>query len=62
MHVSEECTPSEKQSGAVGQKVETIFMPDALIDLLKPSDIGHDVICDYTVSGGRAFLDNVTVK
>lgn len=62
MHVCGECTPSEKVNGFVGQKTEVIFLPDNLVDMLKPSDIGHDLICDYTVSGGRAFLDNVTIK
>lgn len=62
MHVATECTPSDKESGFVGVKAETIFLPDDLVDMLKPSDLGHDVICDYSVSGGRAFLDNVTIK
>lgn len=62
MHIVSELTPTEKAGGAVGQKVEQVFLPESLVDMLKPSDIGHDVILDYTVSGGRAFLDNVTVK
>ena len=62
MHISSDFNPREKSDGAVGQKCENIFLPSELVDLLKPSDIGHDVVLDYTVSGGRAFLNNVTVK
>lgn len=62
MHIVSDFNPREKSEGAVGQKTEDIFLPTELVDLLKPSDIGHEVILDYTVSGGRAFLNNVTVK
>ena len=57
-----ELTPSEKTNGYVGQKTEELFMPEALVDLLRPTDIGHELVLDYTISSGRAFLENVTVK
>lgn len=62
MYVVSDFTESEMAKGAVGSKVEDIFLPDDLVDMLKPSDLGKDVFCDYTVSNGRAFLNNVTVK
>ena len=57
-----ELTPTEKNNGYVGQKTEELFMPQELIDLLRPEDIGHELICDYNISSGRAYLVNVTVK
>lgn len=52
----------DKTFGAVGEKAEEIFMPESQVDLLKPSDVGHELILDYDMSDGRAFLYNVTVK
>lgn len=52
----------EKSNGYVGVKVDEVFMPDKLTDYLKPEHINHELILDYSVSGGRAFLENVTVK
>ena len=52
----------ETASGAVGCKTEQIFMPEEQYDFLKPEHIGKDVKLDYELSGGRAYLVNVTVK
>ena len=60
--VTSELTAVDKQNGYVGCKVEELFMPENLVNLFKPEDIGHEVVCDYNISGGRAFLTNVTVK
>jgi hypothetical protein len=55
-------TQREIQNGLVGQKSEDIFLPDEQLNLLKPSDIGHELICSYSYSNGRGFLESVTVK
>ena len=60
--VVKDLSPRDKSFGYVGQKTEEIFMPDGYIDLLKPEDIGHELILDYDMSEGRAFLYNVAVK
>ncbi len=52
----------ETSAGAVGCKTEQIFMPEDQYDLLKPADIGKEIKLDYELSGGRAYLVNVTVK
>lgn len=60
--VLKDLTPRDQAYGYVGQKTDEIFMPDSQLDLLKPEDIGKELILDYDMSDGRAFLYNVTVK
>ena len=48
-------------AGCVGNAVEEIFMPDELYDLLKPGDVGKELQLDYELSGGRAYLVDVSV-
>ena len=61
--VSFELTEREKAEGLVGVRVDNnMFMPAHQVDLLRPADIGHELALDYSVSNGRAFLDNVAVK
>ena len=62
MNILTDSSDVDRSNGQVGQMTEEIFLPSNLVDMLKSSDIGHEVICDYSVSGGRAFLDNVTIK
>ena len=57
-----ELTPSDKNNGYVGQKTEELFMPEHLVDLLRPEHIGRELVCNYTISSGRAFLEDVAVK
>ena len=52
----------ETANGAVGCKTEQIFMPEDQYDFLKPEHIGKELKLDYELSGGRAYLVNVTVK
>lgn len=60
--VVQDLSDREKSNGAVGNKVDEIFLPEEHLNLLKPSDIGKELLLDYELSGGRAFLINVTVK
>ena len=60
--VVKDLSPRDVSFGYVGQKTDEIFMPANQIDLLKPEDIGKELILDYDMSDGRAFLFNVTVK
>lgn len=62
MHVVSDFSQNEKDNGAQGAKVETLFLPSDCVDTLRPTDIGKEIILDYSISGGRAFLNNVTVK
>lgn len=52
----------ETSAGAVGCKTEQVFMPDEQYDLLKPEHIGKELRLDYELSGGKAYLVNVTLK
>lgn len=54
-------TSKEKERGNYGAKVETIFLPEACVDLLTPADIGKDLILEYTINEGKAYLDDVRV-
>lgn len=61
--VSFELNEREKTDGYVGVRVDNnMFMPTHQVDLLRPADVGHELLLDYSVSGGRAYLENVTVK
>ena len=57
-----ELSERDKQNGAVGQKVEDIFLPENQINYLKPEHIGKEIVCDYEYSGGRGYLVGITVK
>lgn len=62
IYVVSDFSDNEKSNGAQGSKVESLFLPSDQVDILKPVDIGKEVILGYSISGGRAFLNNVTVK
>lgn len=52
----------EMQAGFVGQKIEELFLPDNYVDVLKPDDVGKQVIIDYEVTSGNAYLTKFAVK
>lgn len=52
----------EMQAGFVGQKIEELFLPDSYINSLKPDDVGKQVILDYEVNNGNAYLVKFSVK
>lgn len=60
--IVQDLTEREKENGAVGSKVDEIFLPEDQKDMLKPSDIGKELLLDYELSSGRVYLVNVTVK
>ena len=60
--VVKDLSPRDQAFGYIGQKTEEIFMPDDQLNMLKPEDIGKELILDYDMSDGRAFLISVTVK
>lgn len=53
---------SEVQSGCVGFRVEDIFLPDDCGLKVSDSDIGKEVVIDYNVVGGRAYVNGVVLK
>lgn len=52
----------EKSNGAVGQKVEDIFLPENLTNTLKPENIGKEFVPTYDVSNGKAYLVSYAIK
>lgn len=52
---------NEVQRGAVGQKVEQVFLPVSQVGTLTAKDINCEVKLDYSVSGGRAFLNSFEI-
>lgn len=61
-YVVEDLSAREKERGSVGSKVEDLFLPVELVDVLRPVDVGKELVLDWSVSGGRAFLAGLTVK
>lgn len=52
----------DKERGCVGSDVQEIFLPEKQLNLLSPADIGKDLDLNYELSGGRAYLVDVSVK
>lgn len=52
----------DKVPGVEGLKASEMFMPDDLIDLFKPADVGKELVLKYNISYGRAYLADVVVK
>lgn len=52
----------DKEKGAVGHRVEDIFLPDACKLKITEASVGQDAVVEYSVSGGRAYVENVVLK
>lgn len=59
--IVQDLSDREKANGAVGQKVDDVWLPKEQYNTLKPEDIGKELKLDYELSGGRAYLVNVSV-
>ena len=53
------CSQRDVANGYVGSKVDEVFLPE--VDLLTPNDIGKEVEIVYSISGGRAYVDDFRV-
>lgn len=49
-------------NGACGERSQDVFLPDTMIDYLKPADIGKPAHLDYEITGGRAYLIGFSVE
>lgn len=54
-------TDRERSYGSMGCKAEEQFIDKDIYDTLSPADFGKEVIRDFDVSGGRAYLRDLTV-
>lgn len=61
-NVTSEFSSREVEGGAVGLKVQEVFLPESQVDYLKPSDCGKNVSLDYEINGGRAYLVSFSVE
>lgn len=61
-NVVQDVSLRDKENGMVGQKVDTLYMPEEKYDLLKPEHIGKELDLSYELSGGRAYLVDVSLK
>ena len=59
--VVSEATERDKLNGLVGCKVEEVFLPEDKLNFFNPSHIGKEVKFDYELSGGRAYLVDVSI-
>ena len=55
-------TRSSNDSSVVGAIAENFFMPDSLVDLFTPDDIGAELLLEYEFKGQRVYLSNVIIK
>lgn len=55
------CSQRDIVNGYTGNRVDEVFMPNGMVDLLTPQDIGKEVEIMYSVSGGRAYVDDFRV-
>ena len=56
-----EYSSKEKNRGCCGSKIEEIFLPESCVNLLQPADVGKDIVLEYTINAGKAYLDDVKV-
>ena len=52
----------ERRQGYIGDTIcEEIFAPDSQVNQFTSEHIGKDIELSYSVVGGRAILDNVSI-
>ena len=59
--VVSEFSKHEISTGSVGSKAEEVFLPEDKVDYLNPSHIGKEIKFEYELSGGRAYIVDVSV-
>lgn len=52
----------EREKGCVGNRTEDIFLPDDCDLKITEADIDKEVVIDWSVVGGRAFVNGVVLK
>lgn len=59
--VVSEFSQRENSNGSVGSKAEEIFLPEEKVDYLNASHIGKEIKFEYELSGGRAYIVDVSI-
>lgn len=61
--ISRPLTQNEKSNGYIGEiTFEEVFLPDGLVNVFGPNDIGTVIERQYSVIGGKAYLENIIRK
>lgn len=56
-------TNQEKNQGYIGElTTEEVFLPDSLVGSFGIADIGIEIERQYSVIGGKAYLENILKK
>lgn len=55
-------TPRDQDFGAVGSKVVEEFVPVSQHDLFVPEVVGKEIEFTYSVDGGKAYVDAVSIS
>lgn len=61
LHVAFPYEEKQLAKGACGSNAEEIFCPAEQIDYIQPGDVNKEIEISYNVSGGRLFVDEITV-
>lgn len=60
LQVLSDFSERDKNNGCCGQKVEEVFAPADKVESINQSLIGKTVKLEYELSGGRAYLVDVS--
>lgn len=60
-NVTSDFSPRDVANGAAGLAVKEVFLPDNLLDYLKPADVDKECHLEYEITGSRAFLVGFSV-
>ena len=55
-------TDREIEGGSCGTKVEDIWLPEHLHNMINPQVIGKVAVVDYYVMNGRAYINDLSIK
>ncbi len=62
MFLASDLKENDVLNGGAGKFAEQVFVPKSMIGYLKPDFIGKELVLDYEVSNGRAYLQGFQVK
>lgn len=60
-YVVTEFTPAEIARGAIGSNCQSVFLSDETAAKITPQCIGKEVELIYSISGGRAYLEDINL-
>ena len=62
MFLASDLKEQEFLAGGAGKSAEQVFVPENMHGYLKPEHIGKELVLDYDVVNGRAYLLGFQVK